>query len=294
MRSTVFVCVKGLFVLALLVSLWMPLSGSSRDRNTIQKKPLLIERLRIPEKNVETGLETVLVRPVGDGPFPLVVLTHGKQATVAMNKAKRATDMLPVASEFAQRGWATAIVMRRGYGTSGGRFSEDMLSCEYPDYLHAAREGARDLRRAILFLGHRPEIDATHVIAVGGSAGGVAVVALTADPPPGLVAAINFSGIRGYVGPDTICDPEMLVSTFWILGKSSRVPMLWVYSTNDHVAPLALARRCYEEFTRAGGQAEFVEAPPFRTEGHYLFGVAGIPLWRDYVYTFLRAHQFNP
>ena len=48
--------------------------------------------------------------------------------------------------------------------------------------------GSADLKKTIEFVAHRPDVDPTHIIAVGVSAGGFATVALTADPPPGLVA----------------------------------------------------------------------------------------------------------
>jgi hypothetical protein len=60
------------------------------------------------------------------------------------------------------------------------------------------------------------------------------VTALTIDPPAGLVAAISFAGGRGHIGLDTVCEPANLLSTFWVLGKKSCTPMLWIYAKNDH------------------------------------------------------------
>lgn len=50
--------------------------------------------------------------------------------------------------EFARRGFASLIVMRRGYGTSGGGFAESSGPCGNRDYLRAARQSASDLRAA--------------------------------------------------------------------------------------------------------------------------------------------------
>ena len=60
----------------------------------------------------------------------------------------------------------------------------------------------------------RPDIDATRIISVGQSAGGFATVALTADPPAGLVAAISFAGGRGSPRDGEVCADERLVAAF--------------------------------------------------------------------------------
>ena len=71
------------------------------------------------------------------------------------------------------------------------------------------------------------------MIAVGHSAGGFASVALSADPPPGLVAAISFAGGRGSRADDEVCSEDALVKAFATFGKTSRIPLLWVYAAND-------------------------------------------------------------
>ena len=110
--------------------------------------------------------------------------------------------MLPQAIEFARRGWAAVVVMRRGYGNSGGEWADGYGYCGNPDYRRRGNAGAADLKAAIAFLVSRPDIDPSRVISVGVSAGGFATVALTADPPPELVAAISFAGGRGSMHND--------------------------------------------------------------------------------------------
>ena len=55
--------------------------------------------------------------------------------------------MLPQALEFARRGWAAAIVMRRGYGGSDGGWAETFGPCDNPNYIAAGKAGAADLRK---------------------------------------------------------------------------------------------------------------------------------------------------
>jgi X-Pro dipeptidyl-peptidase (S15 family) len=199
--------------------------------------------------------------------------------------------MLPEAIEFARRGWAAVIMMRRGYGDSGGGWVESNGGCANPDYVASGVASSVDLKGAVAALARRPDIDASRVISVGISAGGFATVALAADPPPGLVAAISFAGGRGSVADDEVCREERLTAAFATFGKRARVPMLWVYAANDHYFRPALAQEFKRAFMAGGGIVEFVAAPAFGTDGHGLFSPAGIPIWSRYVDKFLESRN---
>lgn len=262
---------------------------TDKARQSAAQPTFIVQSLRIPMKEANPdGLESLLVYPNEAGLHPLAIITHGSPATAAERHAMTPQRMLPLAMEFTRRGWAAAIIMRRGYGDSGGRYAENIISCQNPDYMHAAKASAQDLHAAIAYLSTKPEIDSRQIIAVGASAGGLAVTALTADPPKGLVAAINFAGGQGHIAPNTVCEPGNLISTFWILGKKSRIPMLWVYAENDHFINSVLAKNLYEEFTKAGGIVTFISAAPFGSEGHDLFTMSGIPIWTKYLEDFLK------
>lgn len=123
--------------------------------------------------------------------------------------------------------------MRRGYGTSPGGRVDNVGGCPNAAYLPAAAVAVADLRSAIDAMARRPDVTTTGMIAAGHSAGGLATVALSAQAPAGLVAAISFAGGRGSRDDDDVCNEDGLVQTFASFGKTSRVAMLWVYATND-------------------------------------------------------------
>jgi dienelactone hydrolase len=233
------------------------------------------------------------VRPNEAGPHPLAVLTHGTPREAGDRPGMSPWQMVPQAREFARRGWTAVIVMRRGYGDSGGGFDEDARACSRrPDYYDSGKESAKDLRESIAYLSKLPEVDPSRIISVGISAGGFANVALTAEPPPGLVAAISFAGGRGSGRPDEVCNPGELIRSFHEFGEKSRIPMLWVYSENDHFFGPQIARAFYQAFTQAGGKATFVQAAPYRKDGHGLFSLGGIPIWTVMVDDFLKKQNF--
>jgi dienelactone hydrolase len=204
-------------------------------------------------------------------------------------------EMLPQAREFARRGWTTVIVMRRGYGDSGGDFAEGAHNCgPSADYYGAGLQSAKDLRAAIAYLSSLPEVDPTSIISIGRSAGGFATVALTVKPPAGLVAGISFAGGRGSPAKDEVCNAGDLIEAFHAFGKNSRVPMLWVYAENDHYFSPRIAAQFYQAFMAGGGRAQFVSTGPFGTDGHHLFSQAGIPLWTPLVDAFLQSQNLVP
>lgn len=251
------------------------------------------EQLRIPMPAADPGgLEALLIRPAGGGPYPLALISHGAPRESSARTAMSANRFYRQAIEFARRGFAALIVMRRGYGTSGGAYAEDSGPCERRDYLRTARESATDLRAAVLAMKNRSDVATEGFIAVGISAGGFASIALSADPPPGLAAAINFAGGRGSRADDDVCDEDSLIRALAALGRTSRIPTLWIYAQNDRFFGPALARKMHAAFTGAGGRAQFIDAAAFGKDGHSLFS-SGVATWTPMVDEFLRAQHLG-
>jgi dienelactone hydrolase len=277
----------------LIFALFLALAAAADTR----AQDLVEQELRIPMKEAgKKGLEALVVRPSEPGPHPLAVLTHGTPREADQRSGMTALSLTPQAREFARRGWYTVVVLRRGYGDSGGGYNEDAHACSNrsrADYYDTGKESAKDLRAAIAYFSGQPDVDASKIIAGGVSAGGFATVALTADPPPGLLAGISFAGGRGSRRPDEVCDPEELIRAFSDFGRKSRIPMLWVYSENDHFFGPQISAQFYAAFTQSGGNAKFIRAQPFRKDGHGLFSLAGIPIWTPMVDAFLASQHLT-
>ena len=252
------------------------------------------EDLRIPMAEAgPQGLEAFLVRPAGTKRYPLALLSHGSPRDFDDRATMSARKYYGIALEYARRGFAALIVMRRGYGTSPGGRVDCVGGCTNAAYLPAAAVAVADLRAAIDAMARRPDVTTTGMIAAGHSAGGLATVALTAQAPPGLVAAISFAGGRGSRDDDDVCNPDGLVQAFASFGKTSRVPMLWVYATNDLFFGPDLARRLYDGFRGNGGSAKFIAAAPYGDDGHYLYSVEGRPQWTPYLDAFLHERGLS-
>ena len=254
---------------------------------------LTYQETRIPMAAAGTeGLEALLVWPNDAKPHPLALINHGSPRDGSKRLQMSAIASLPIAMEFARRGFAVAVVMRRGYASSGGGWAENTGSCTAPNYLRSAAAASQDLHTIIHYLNTLPQFDTHKILAVGVSAGGFSTVALTADnPPPGLVAAISFAGGRGSKANNFVCTPDRLVDAFSVFGKTSHTPMLWIYAENDHFFNPTLANRLHTAFTASGGQATLKIVPPYGDEGHFLFSTAGIPVWTLLVDAFLKEQN---
>ena len=275
-------------LLALLLIAGMPV-GCRRAQNPT----LVVTELRIPTHDSDyRGLEAVMVRPNDNAPHPLAVMTHGTWGGAMERSQLTPLKFIPQAREFARRGWTVVIVMRRGFGDSGGIYMEDAEECsKSPNPGWATQEAAKDLREAAAYLATRPEVEGSRMIGIGLSTGGLAMLGLSADPPSGLKAVINFAGGRGSDGKDHVCNSDILIRTFGDLGKRSKVPTLWVYAANDHFFGPQLAQQLYQAFVDNGGTARFIATGPFGADGHELFSQQGAPIWTPLVDDFLQSQN---
>ena len=239
-------------------------------------------------------LEAIVVRPDDNLPHPLAVFNHGSPRSPSDRPKTTPYRMWAQAMAFARRGFVAVAFLRRGYGFSGGGWAEDYGSCSNPDYATAGRAGAADIAAVARFMTAQPYVSKGKWISVGVSAGGFATVALTADPPRGLAAAISFAPGRGSTSDDTVCGEKQLVSAFAQYGKTSRVPLLWVSAENDHFFGPRLTSQLTGAFSNAGGNVSFVQTPPFGSDGHELFSAAdGIPVWSPIVDKFLMSNDLR-
>jgi dienelactone hydrolase len=252
------------------------------------------ESLRIPFAVAgPRGLEALLVRPADDRRYPLALISHGTPRDQEMMKSLSPGRYYSQAIEFARRGFVVLIVMRRGYGDSDGANVESSGACGRRDFLHAARTSAEDLRAAVAAMRARADVSTESMIAIGQSAGGLASIAFAAQQPQGLAAIINFAGGRGSRAELDVCDRDRLVAAFGELGRTARVPMLWVYSQNDLYFWPELAQRFHTAFEASGGRAKFVAAPPFGRDGHSLFSTRGTSEWLPIVDAFLNEQKLG-
>jgi dienelactone hydrolase len=245
-----------------------------------------------------------VVRPAGNGPFPLVVMNHG----VSLNPRERSffpvVEFRDAAMWFARKGYMVVAPTGSGYGAAAldvperglyGPFFSKIGSCDNPNFRDAGLAVALLDKWIIDFMADQKMSVPDNVVVVGQSAGGWAAIALSSRNLPSVRAIITFAAGRGgRVGgePNNNCAPDKLVEATSEFGRTARIPMLWIYAENDTFFGPALSKKMHEAYTSAGGNAEYHMLPPFGNDGHFLIGSAdAIPLWAPLVSQFLDKRQ---
>jgi dienelactone hydrolase len=285
-------CFKLLQAVLLAAFLVVATSSERSLAETIHLEALKVPALTSGDAGPSsTELEAIVLRPADEHPHPLVVLNHGSPRQPRDRPSMTPYGMWAQALAFARRGWTAVVFMRRGYGGSQGEWAEDYGSCAKPNYAKAGQAGAKDIAAVAEFMATQPYVSKGKWISVGVSAGAFATVALSAEAPPGLAAAISFAPGRGSTGPDFVCGESELIAAFAQYGKTSRIPLLWVSAGNDHFFGPRLVAQMTDAFSAAGGNLTYVKIASFGTEGHQLFSANGIPVWTPIVDRFLSANK---
>ncbi|MDI4234773.1 MULTISPECIES: dienelactone hydrolase family protein [unclassified Bradyrhizobium] len=245
-----------------------------------------------------------VVRPVGDGPFPLAIMNHGVSLDPVQRSFFPLVEFRDAAMWFARRGYLVVAPVGSGYGASAidiperglyGPFFSKIGNCTNPNFHDAGMAVAQLDLLIIDYMAAEKKIVPKDVIVIGQSAGGWASIALSSANPAQVKAIITFAAGRGGRvdgKPNNNCAPDRLVEATREFGRTSRVPMLWIYIANDTFFGPALSKRMHEAFTAAGGNAEYHLLPPFGDDGHFLVGSAdSIPIWAPLVSVFLDRHK---
>jgi len=232
-------------------------------------------------KNGRLRLQTTLFRPDGPGPFPLVIINHGKDAGMPSHQGR--DRFIYMATAFVKRGYAVMVPMRRGFAGSTGRY------VEYGCNMTANGLGqASDIRDTIDYAQHLSWIDSDRIVVAGQSYGGLATMALGNKDIPGVRGLINFAG--GLRDNANRCDWRgELVKAFGAYGGGATLPSLWMYGENDSLFSPDLVARMHDAYVHAGGQARLVEYGAFRRDAHGLVGSReGEKIWWGETENFLR------
>ncbi|CAG2126672.1 CocE/NonD family hydrolase [Cupriavidus plantarum] len=229
-------------------------------------------------------LETTIFRPPGEGPFPLVVISHGKAPgkPAFQGRARFAAQ----SAEFLKRGYVVALPMRQGFSRSGGMYIGGGCNVQANGLVQA-----EDLVAALDYLTRQSYVDAERIVMIGQSHGGLSTMAFNAIGYPGVRGVINFAGgLR-----NESCDgwENNLVDAFADYGRTARYPSLWIYGSNDSFWPWPLPEKMFNSYksTVSGSamDATFVDVGDFEFDSHRLFSSRnGIRVWLPPVEAFLR------
>ncbi len=239
-------------------------------------------------------LETTFFVPPGTGPFPLVVINHGR--TAGEPRFDPRARHLVASREFLQRGYLVAIPMRPGFSKSGG--SHAAPHCKIEEHARLEAETIVAFLREVRL---RPDVDPDRILLVGEAEGGIAAMAVAATGFPGLRGILNLAGGLRSSAAGCLWQ-EALVAAFAAFGRSSTVPSLWFYGNDDTSSDSQLPGDMWRAYRDAGGRAELIRhATSAAGDTRTMFGSPqGVAVWWPDSERFLREiglpteHRFSP
>lgn len=241
--------------------------------------------------------------------WPVLVFSHGR-STDRLDRAQfKNPVLLGHVRYWHSRGYAVVATVRPGYGDTGGadhegsgaRYDNTGQCTSLPDHANTARVASAAVRAVVEWVRGQPWAMPDRIVLEGQSVGGLATVAACAQNLPGVVGCINFAGGAGgnpTSAPGRMCAPERMTALMAELGKTTRIPSIWLYAENDlfwGAEPPKQWHAAYAQSMQAAGAAagltEAVFTEPVGADGHRLLAAGGA-LWAQPLSAWLRKHGF--
>lgn len=234
----------------------------------------------VPKKGLFTvELETTIFKPAGDGPFPLVVINHGKAYGDPRFQGRYRPT--PAARFFMERGYVVVVPMRQGFSKSGGNYIGGGCNVESNGMVQA-----EDVKAVLDHFTAQPYVDKSRILLVGQSHGGWTTLAAGTLGYPGVKGLVNFAG--GLRQENCPAWEGALARAAGSYGKATTLPSLWFYGDNDSYFSPPTWKAMYEQYTGGGGKARLVAFGPFGSDAHAMFGARrGLAIWQPDVAKFL-------
>jgi dienelactone hydrolase len=245
----------------------------------------------IPAQDRITLMRTRVFRPPGAGPFPLAMIAHGSTQNEIRRAEFRAPQYPALTEWLVAHGYAVAVPQRPGHGETGGPYYEAQGGCANADYAKAGQGAASSVAAAIDFLSRQTFVKKSGAVALGHSAGGWGVLALTTQTLRPLAGVVAFAPGLGGRADDVAgknCAPDRLVAAARTYGEKARVPALWLYAENDSYFSPALSKRVAEAFRAGGGRGTYELLSAVGSDGHELI-LAPSAAWGSALERFLKS-----
>ena len=216
-------------------------------------------------------IPVTVFRPRGDGPFPLVIMNHGR--AVESRRAQQGRQRYEDLSRYlVGKGFVVLLPTRVGYAETYSDFDPEATgSCSARRPGPMADAVYAQVMATLAFAKTLPFVDASRWIVAGQSAGGLTAVVTVGHAPPGLIAGINFAGGSGGDPdnrPQQPCSPQSVERLWRELAPTARAPMLWLYWQNDQYWGPEIPKQWHAAWLAGGAKAEFHSLAAAGKDGH--------------------------
>jgi dienelactone hydrolase len=250
----------------------------------------------------DAKMVTQVFKPSGDGPFPVVLFSHGRAGDVASRSRLANPVGSGVVTYWLSKGYAVVAPIRPGYGPTGGsdteasgvRYATDGTCTSQPDHSITANAALRSTTLALQWVREQPWAKADNILLQGQSVGGLTTVALCATNPPGVLGCINFAGGAGGNpdrAPARMCAPEKMTALMQQYGSTTKLPNIWFYAANDQYWGEQPPKDWHAAYTAGGSATQLVSTEAVPPDGHRLL-IQGGKLWSEPLDAWLKKNGF--
>jgi dienelactone hydrolase len=188
-----------------------------------------------------TTMEGILMKPEGEGPFPALLVSHGRGGNAQGFGTVKAREFVKMGfvciaptythagpDPAARAGTRGEAPERKGRAAAGGKSGALPAGAPgSPDGPGASDENLRRAARCLDILASLPYVDAGRLAAYGNSMGAFVTVGLSAQQPSRLkAAAITAGGVWGRAG-----------SAAEAQARAARVPLCILHGSSDTTVP---------------------------------------------------------
>ncbi|MDO6686188.1 MULTISPECIES: alpha/beta hydrolase family protein [unclassified Agarivorans] len=203
----------------------------------------------------EIRLEATLYKPIGEGPFPLVVFNHGSTGPGIIAKG---VSIKPwsLGAYLTKHNIALLVPMRRGRGNSEGEYKES-YNCSVNSVEAGLRYAQQSLDATFAFIKQQTWVDQDKILISGNSRGGLLSVMYAAKHPSLFKGVVNFSG--GWMGEQCQINAESAsnLGLFAQAAQNNPLPHLFIYGRNDAYYSDSTIQSYVNAFTEHSPQIEF-------------------------------------
>ena len=247
-----------------------------------QQIALPVEVIFIPKKTLifTLELETTVYKPPGPGPFPLVIINHGK-ASGPPGLQPRYTPGW-AARYFIERGYVVFVPMRTGFSKSTGGYVGGGCNIESNGLVQA-----EDVAATVAYAHTMNYVDSMQTLIVGQSHGGWTTLAYgAAQPDASVKGLVNFAG--GLRQEDCIGWRLNLAKAAANYAEKTQIPSLWFYGDNDSFFSKQVYTEMFERYSKVNPQARLVAYGMFGQDSHSLFSSKdGRAIWEPHLEKFI-------
>ncbi len=257
---------------------WVTVSAQTPEEPALAKDlHEEIHRIEVTVKDLYNRTETrkiplTVFKPDGEGPFPLVILNHGRAGSPDKRGQPLRFRFEHQARYLVGKGFAVIVPTRIGYGEAFGDFDpETNGSCAMSQIEPLSMAASEQVLAAHAFAKSLKFVDTSRWWVMGQSVGGLTAVATVWRNPPGLQGGINFAGGTGgdpVARPGQSCGVNQIERLWKNKAKEAQVDMLWLYWENDLFWGPQAPRDWHQAWTEGGGRAQFHQLPAFGKDGH--------------------------